>query len=57
MILYTSGTTGLSKGCMVSHNYLCDVSRRFCETIGRERDDMVWSPMPLFHITGIRSAS
>jgi crotonobetaine/carnitine-CoA ligase len=53
MILYTSGTTGLSKGCMVSHNYLCDVSRRFCETIGRKRDDMVWSPMPLFHITGI----
>jgi crotonobetaine/carnitine-CoA ligase len=56
MILYTSGTTGLSKGCMVSHNYLCDVSRRFGETIGRERDDMLWSPMPLFHITGISIA-
>jgi crotonobetaine/carnitine-CoA ligase len=52
-ILYTSGTTGLSKGCMVSHNYLCDVSRRFAETIGRLPEDVHWTPMPLFHITGI----
>jgi crotonobetaine/carnitine-CoA ligase len=52
-IIYTSGTTGLSKGCMASHNYLCDVSRRYGQTIGRMRDDMLWTPMPLFHITGI----
>jgi len=53
MIIYTSGTTGLSKGCMASHNYLCDVSRRYADTIGRTREDMLWTPMPLFHITGI----
>ena len=56
MLLYTSGTTGMSKGCMVSHNYLCDVSRRYCETIGRTADDRMWLPMPLFHITGISAA-
>jgi crotonobetaine/carnitine-CoA ligase len=56
LILYTSGTTGLSKGCMVSHGYLCDVSRRYCETIGRRPDDIVWTPVPLFHITGISLA-
>jgi carnitine-CoA ligase len=56
MLIYTSGTTGLSKGCMVSHNYMCDVARRYCETIGRLPEDMVWLPMPLFHITGISMA-
>ena len=56
MLLYTSGTTGMSKGCMVSHNYMCDVARRYCETIGRLPEDKVWLPMPLFHITGISMA-
>jgi len=56
MLLYTSGTTGLSKGCTVSHNYMCDVARRYCETIGRRAEDKVWLPMPLFHITGISMA-
>lgn len=56
MLIYTSGTTGLSKGCMVSHGYMCDVARRYCETIGRRADDVVWLPMPLFHITGISMA-
>jgi crotonobetaine/carnitine-CoA ligase len=52
-IIYTSGTTGMSKGCMVSQNYLCDLPRRYASTIGRGRDDLQWSPMPLFHVGGI----
>ncbi len=56
MIIYTSGTTGLSKGCMVSHNYICDVSSRYCEAIGKRPEDKAWTPMPLFHITGISVA-
>src|ERR1035438_3750176 len=27
-LLYTSGTTGPSKGCMISHNYLCMQARQ-----------------------------
>jgi crotonobetaine/carnitine-CoA ligase len=52
-IIYTSGTTGLSKGCMASHNYFCDLPRRYAESIGRTRDDIHWSCLPLFHIAGI----
>jgi crotonobetaine/carnitine-CoA ligase len=41
---------------MVSHGYMCDVARRYCDTIGRRAEDRVWLPMPLFHITGISMA-
>jgi crotonobetaine/carnitine-CoA ligase len=52
-IIYTSGTTGMSKGCIASHNYLCDLPGRYAEANGRTREDIHWSPMPLFHIAGI----
>jgi crotonobetaine/carnitine-CoA ligase len=52
-IIYTSGTTGMSKGCMASHNYLCDLPRRYAASIGRTKDDLQWSPMPLFHVGGV----
>src|SRR3546814_20634551 len=27
MLIYTGGTTGPSKGCIISHNYVCNLSR------------------------------
>ena len=52
-ILYTSGTTGPSKGCMISHNYVCCQSRQVYETTPFGRNEVIWSPMPLFHIGAI----
>lgn len=51
MILYTSGTSGQPKGCMISHEAIC---REF-SFVARHRwafksDERVWSPMPMFHI-------
>lgn len=32
-IMYTSGTTGLPKGCVLSHGYYVRSGRRFCEAL------------------------
>ncbi len=52
-LIYTAGTTGPSKGCMVSHNYICDVSRRLAAMASRGPDELNWTPLPLFHIYAI----
>jgi crotonobetaine/carnitine-CoA ligase len=48
MLVYTSGTTGPSKGCMLSHNYVCNVAAG--STRHRTADDVIWTPLPLFHL-------
>jgi crotonobetaine/carnitine-CoA ligase len=52
-LIYTSGTTGPSKGCMCSHNYLVDQGVRLGGLGLRRADDVVWTPLPLFHIFAI----
>jgi crotonobetaine/carnitine-CoA ligase len=52
-LIYTSGTTGPSKGCMCSHNYLVDQGLRLGELGKRGAEDVVWTPLPLFHIFAI----
>ena len=50
LLLYTSGTTGPSKGCMVSHNYICNMGWQSNRYIGITHDDVYWTPCPLFHM-------
>lgn len=46
-VIYTGGTTGLSKGCMLSHNMQCSLARL---THGmRAPDEVWWTALPLFH--------
>lgn len=50
MLIYTGGTTGPSKGCMVSHNYACSLARQAVIANGRTTQTINWSPLPLFHM-------
>jgi len=50
MLIYTAGTTGPSKGCMVSHNYAINLARQLVAVAGRTQNDVQWTALPLFHM-------
>lgn len=52
-LLYTSGTTGPSKGCMISHNYMAMQGRQQIRAMDIGRGDVVFCPLPLFHSAAI----
>jgi crotonobetaine/carnitine-CoA ligase len=54
--IYTGGTTGPSKGCMLSHTYHERLSRQIGVCWRRTADDVVWTPLPLFHFNAIVTA-
>ena len=54
--IYTGGTTGPSKGCMLSHHYHEALSRQIGICWRRTADDVVWTPLPLFHFNAIVTA-
>lgn len=53
MLVYTSGTTGNSKGCMIPHNLPCNLGWGAVNNRGFTSDDIIWSPLPLFHLNAI----
>jgi crotonobetaine/carnitine-CoA ligase len=55
MLIYTGGTTGLSKGCMVSHNYACNMARQMLALTGRTKETRTWTPLPMFHFNAVAS--
>ena len=54
--VYTGGTTGPSKGCMLSHAYHEALARQIGICWQRTPDDVVWTPLPLFHYNAIVTA-
>lgn len=48
-ILYTSGTTGMPKGCMLPHGYYARVGQIENLLVGYRGDDVFFTAMPLFH--------
>lgn len=49
-VIFTSGTTGPSKGVMLSHHYLCAYGLMYAEINGLRADDVVLNFLPFFHI-------
>jgi acyl-CoA synthetase (AMP-forming)/AMP-acid ligase II len=51
-VLYTSGTTGAPKGCVLSHATYTAPAQAFVRRIGLRPDDRLLSCLPLFHMAG-----
>jgi len=56
-IVYTSGTTGRSKGAMLSHANLASNARHLSEAWGWQDDDVLLHALPIFHVHGLFIAS
>ena len=52
-ILYTSGTTGRSKGAMLSHANLASNAQVLYETWQWQTDDVLLHALPIFHVHGL----
>jgi crotonobetaine/carnitine-CoA ligase len=49
-ILFTSGTTGVSKGCLLSHRYAVRTAENMIAPFRVTAEDCVYAPYPLSHI-------
>ncbi len=49
-LLFTSGTTGRSKACMLPHRYFVVQAQIALRDLGWGPDDVLYCPFPLFHI-------
>ncbi|WP_261567219.1 AMP-binding protein [Frankia gtarii] len=52
VIIFTSGTTGASKGCTITHGYYCNLVTVFVDYGWYEPGDVVFGANPLFHFSG-----
>jgi malonyl-CoA/methylmalonyl-CoA synthetase len=52
-ILYTSGTTGRSKGAMLTHANLATSSVMLVDYWGWQEDDVLLHALPIFHVHGL----
>jgi crotonobetaine/carnitine-CoA ligase len=48
-LMYTSGTTGPSKGCMWPHNLFITAAEVWADIVGYQTGDVIHSATPMFH--------
>lgn len=51
-VMYTSGTTGPSKGSMTCHAHAYEYAVVAIELLEMKPDDVYYAPLPMFHIAG-----
>lgn len=49
-MLFTSGSTGVPKACVLSHHYLLRQAQLHVTNLGLRSTDVLYTPFPLFHI-------
>jgi carnitine-CoA ligase len=52
-LMYTAGTTGPSKGCMLSYNFMCNLARLQLRAGPATENDITITPLPLFHMNAV----
>jgi len=52
-IIYTGGTTGPSKGCILSQNYIANQALRTREMCDPRPGEVNWTCLPLFHLNAV----
>jgi crotonobetaine/carnitine-CoA ligase len=53
MVLFTSGTTGVSKGCLLPHRYTVRQASLMAEHLQFTAEDVFYCPFPMFHIDAL----
>lgn len=56
VILWTSGTTGGTKGVLLSHDNVRFAEEAFNRELGLKKEDIMFMPAPLHHATGFHHA-
>jgi len=51
-VIFTSGTTGLSKGVLLTHHYLAAYGLMYAEVNRLKDDDVLFTFLPFFHLSG-----
>jgi carnitine-CoA ligase len=54
-LIYTGGTTGPSKGCMMSHNCLVRTAEQQISAVAKQPEEIAWNCSPLFHASLINT--
>lgn len=54
-VLYTSGTTGPSKGAVISHQYIASAATTMVDSWDLSAGEVLYAPLPLFHISSVAS--
>lgn len=52
-LIYTAGTTGPSKACMVGDHYLHNMAGQMAHNLAKQPGDTLWTAMPLFHLAAV----
>ncbi|GGC26221.1 AMP-dependent synthetase [Novosphingobium marinum] len=53
LMIFSSGTTSRPKACMLTHRSLTDSGEALAERFRLGPEDVVWDPLPLFHMSTI----